>query len=88
MWSAWSGRSGTDGVDDPDERWLTAVLHIAFFLLLGASLVRYLIRDTGTPPNGWVVALFVAFGALYLPGRWPAPAPSPDGRPPAAIWPG
>ncbi len=81
MWSAWSGRSGTDGVDDPDERWLTAVLHIAFFLLLGSSLVRYLIRDTGTPPNGWVVALFVVFGALYLPGRWPAPAPSPGGRP-------
>ncbi|WP_425574308.1 sensor histidine kinase [Streptomyces javensis] len=80
-WSAWSGRSGSDGPDDPDERWLTAVLHIAFFLLLGSSLVRYLIRDTGSAPNGWVVALFVAFGALYLPGRWPAPAPSPGGRP-------
>ncbi|AGP60763.1 sensor histidine kinase [Streptomyces rapamycinicus] len=80
-WSAWSGRSGSDGPDDPDERWLTAVLHIAFFLLLGSSLIRYLIRDTGSVPNGWVVALFVAFGALYLPGRWPAPAPSPGGRP-------
>lgn len=63
-WSAWSGRSGSDGPDDPDERWLTAVLHIAFFLLLGSSLVRYLIRDTGGAPNGWVIALFVAFGAL------------------------
>ncbi|WP_432254047.1 sensor histidine kinase [Streptomyces sp. HNM1019] len=77
----WSGRSGSDGPDDPDERWLTAVLHIAFFLLLGSSLIRYLIRDTGGAPSGWVIALFVAFGALYLPGRWPAPAPIPGRRP-------
>ncbi|MET7764477.1 sensor histidine kinase [Streptomyces sp. NPDC005393] len=74
---------GEPGRDDPDGRWLTAVLHIAFFLLLGSSLARYLIRDTGGAPTGWVVALFAAFGALYPLGRRLAPAPRPGARVPA-----
>ncbi|MFF8974713.1 sensor histidine kinase [Streptomyces sp. NPDC014995] len=61
---------------DPDERWLAAVVHAAFFVLLGSSFARYLTRDQGAH-TGWVVALFAAFCLLYVLGRSLAPAPRP-----------
>lgn len=66
---------------DPDGRWLTAVVHAAFFLLLCSSFARFLTRDQGGPRTGWVVALFAVFGLLYGLGHLLAPAPPPGGRP-------
>lgn len=66
---------------DPDRRWLTAVMHAAFLLLLGASLARYLIRHEGGAHTGQVVALFAVFGLLYLLGRFLAPPPHSGTRP-------
>ncbi|MGA5449025.1 sensor histidine kinase [Streptomyces umbrinus] len=66
---------------DPDERWLDAVVHAAFFLLLGSSFVRFLTRDAGGARTGWVVALFALFCLLYVLGRFLAPAPPSGSRP-------
>ena len=77
------GRGGQGKRDDPDGRWLTAVMHIAFFLLLGSSLARYLTRDQGGTRTAWVVTLFAVFWLLYVLGRLLAPAPRPGARPTA-----
>ncbi len=59
------------GPDEPtsagerDSRWLSAVMHAAFFLLLAASLTRYLIRHPGSPHTVWIVALSAVLGLLY-----------------------
>ncbi|MGP3927559.1 sensor histidine kinase [Streptomyces sp. 8N616] len=53
----------------------------AFVLLLGGSLVRFLTRDAGDNRTGWILALFLVFGVLYLLGRFWAPAPRRGGRP-------
>ncbi|MFI6932747.1 sensor histidine kinase [Streptomyces sp. NPDC050287] len=66
---------------DPDERWLTTTVDVAFFLLLGSSLVRFLTRDQGGARTGWVVTLFAVFCLIYVFGRFLAPAPGP-GSPP------
>ncbi|WP_406010501.1 histidine kinase [Streptomyces sp. NBC_00637] len=69
---------------DPDERWLGTVVHLAFFVLLGSSFVRFLSRDRGGAHTGWVgahtgwvVALYAAFCVLHVLGRFLAPAPRP-----------
>ncbi|UUU28282.1 sensor histidine kinase [Streptomyces sp. DSM 40750] len=72
-----------DRPTDPDARWLAAVVHAAFFLLLCSSFARFLTRDQGGARTGWVVALFAVFGLLYALGRLLAPAPPPGGRPSA-----
>ncbi|MFF0013724.1 sensor histidine kinase [Streptomyces sp. NPDC005374] len=66
---------------DPDERWLGAIVHGAFFLLLGSSFVRFLSRDQGGAHTGPVVALFAFFLLLYVLGHPLAPPPRP-GLPP------
>ncbi|MFI5472552.1 sensor histidine kinase [Streptomyces cacaoi] len=66
---------------DPDERWLGTVVHLAFFVLLGSSFVRFLSRDRGGAHTGWVVALYAAFCLLYVLGRFLAPAPRPGSAP-------
>ncbi|MFS8198492.1 sensor histidine kinase [Streptomyces sp. CWNU-52B] len=66
---------------DPDERWLGVVVHVAFFLLLGSSFVRFLTRDRGGAHTGWVVALFAVFCLLYILGRVLAAPPAPGSRP-------
>lgn len=53
---------------DPDARWLARVMHIAFFLLLGASLARFLLRHPWQERGPWIVALSGALAALYLLG--------------------
>ncbi|MBC3982722.1 sensor histidine kinase [Streptomyces sp. AC536] len=40
-------------------------MHAAFFLLLAASLTRYLIRHPGSPHTVWIVALSAVLGLLY-----------------------
>ncbi|MFJ1970065.1 histidine kinase [Streptomyces sp. NPDC087903] len=68
---------------DPDERWLLAVVHAAFFVLLGSSFARFLSRDQGGARTGWVVALFALFCLLYVLGHFLAPAPRPGSAPTA-----
>jgi signal transduction histidine kinase len=66
---------------DPDGWWLTAVMHIAFLLLLGSSLARFLTRDQSGTRTAWVLALLAVFGLLHVLGRLLAPAPPPG------VWP-
>lgn len=76
-------RTEPDARPDPDSWWLAAVLHTAFLVLWGSSLTRFLLRDDDGARTGWVLGLFLAFGALYPLGwRW-APGPSRGGRPTA-----
>lgn len=67
-----------------DTRTLTTVTHAAFFLLLGASVARFLLRHPGEPRTPWVIALSVALALLYVLGpavaatrTTPGPAPTP-----------
>ncbi|MGW0465851.1 sensor histidine kinase [Streptomyces sp. NPDC003027] len=53
---------------DPDARWLARVMHVAFFLLLGASLVRFLLRHPWEDRGPWIVALSGALASLYVLG--------------------
>ncbi|MFJ8696318.1 sensor histidine kinase [Streptomyces roseolilacinus] len=54
-------------------------MHAAFFLLLAASLARYLLRHPWDGPAGWVVALSAALAGLYVLGPGAA-APARRGR--------
>ncbi|MER6704534.1 sensor histidine kinase [Streptomyces fumanus] len=53
---------------DPDARWLGAVLHAAFLLLLGGALARFLLRHPGEPRTPWIIALSITLAALHLLG--------------------
>ncbi|WP_412079270.1 sensor histidine kinase [Streptomyces xanthophaeus] len=63
-------------------------MHAAFFLLLGASVARFLLRHPGEPRTPWVLALSITLALLYVLGpavgasRQPSAAPHP-GRAPA-----
>lgn len=54
--------------DTVDSRWLGAVMHAAFFLLLGGALARFLLRHPGEPRTPWIIALCVVLTALHLLG--------------------
>ncbi|WP_420707852.1 sensor histidine kinase [Streptomyces sp. NRRL F-525] len=73
-------RRGTGHIG-PDERLLPAVVHGAFFLLLGSSFVRFLTRDQGGARTSWVLALYALFCLLYVLGQFLAPAPRPGSAP-------
>ncbi|MEU5754536.1 sensor histidine kinase [Streptomyces sp. NPDC047829] len=65
---------------DPDTRWLGAVMHAAFLLLLGGALARFLLRHPGEPRTPWVLALSLALAVLHLLGpalSGPTPRPTP-----------
>lgn len=53
---------------DSHDRWLGAVLHAAFFLLLGGALARFLTRHPGEPRTPWIIALSCALAVLHLLG--------------------
>ncbi|ROQ33432.1 signal transduction histidine kinase [Streptomyces sp. PanSC19] len=53
---------------DPDARRLARIMHIAFFLLLGASLARFLLRHAWEARSPWIIALTGALASLYLLG--------------------
>ncbi|MFG3259491.1 sensor histidine kinase [Streptomyces sp. NPDC048172] len=75
-----NGETTTSGPPgDPDARWLAPVIHAAFFLLLGASLFRYLLNHPGQPRTPWVIALSVALALFYVLG--PALGPGAPVRP-------
>ncbi|WP_232248600.1 sensor histidine kinase [Streptacidiphilus rugosus] len=52
--------------EDADARRVSLVAHVAFFLLLGASLARFLIRHPGDSRTPWIIALTVLLGVLHL----------------------
>lgn len=62
----------------PDTRTLATVMHTAFFLLLGASVARFLLRHPGEPRTPWVIALSIALALLYVLG--PALGAAPTAR--------
>lgn len=66
-----------DPDEDPDSRWLARVMHLAFFLLLGASLARFLLRHPWEDRSPWIVALSGALAALYLLGPVLGTRPTP-----------
>ncbi|MGW0814354.1 sensor histidine kinase [Streptomyces viridiviolaceus] len=53
---------------DPESRWLGAVMHAAFFLLLGGALARFLLRHPGEPRTPWIIALSLTLAVLHLLG--------------------
>ncbi len=59
-----------DTPGDPDARWLAAVMHATFFLLLGTSMARYIQRHGGEPRAPWVIALAGVLAVLYVMGRF------------------
>ncbi|MGW5868694.1 sensor histidine kinase [Streptomyces sp. NPDC055239] len=78
---------------DPDARWLAAVMHATFYLLLATSLARFLLRHpAGGERVPWIIALSVVLAFLYalppltaaLRGKRSAPfasGPAPGTRP-------
>lgn len=59
------GRPG----DRDETRILALVMHAAFFVLLAASLARYLARHAGDPRTPWIIALSALLAVLYVLGR-------------------
>lgn len=49
-------------------RALATVMHTAFFLLLGASVARFLLRHPGEPRTPWIIALSLTLAMLYVLG--------------------
>ncbi|KQX50065.1 MULTISPECIES: sensor histidine kinase [unclassified Streptomyces] len=56
--------------------WLRALLYVAFLLLLGAALTRFLVRHTGEDLAPWVVSLAAALALLYVLEPLLGPGPS------------
>ncbi|WP_043660391.1 sensor histidine kinase [Nocardia thailandica] len=48
-----------------EDRLLGVVVHCAFYVLLAASLLRFLLRHADTPRTPWVVGLSVLLAVLY-----------------------
>nr|WP_190187271.1 sensor histidine kinase [Streptomyces cirratus] len=55
---------------------LGAVTHAAFFLLLGASVARFLLHHPGEPRTPWVIALGTTLALLYVLGPALGAAPT------------
>ncbi|MFB7077938.1 sensor histidine kinase [Streptomyces sp. NPDC056308] len=69
--------TGTGGSGDPEARRLTLLMHAAFFLLLGASLARFLLRHPGEGRTPWIIAFSVALAVLYMLGPVLGSRPTP-----------
>ncbi|MEV4742270.1 histidine kinase [Streptomyces sp. NPDC049555] len=79
--------AGTPGPAAPEaaasgERRLRLVMHAAFFLLLGASLARFLTRHPGEPRTPWIIGLCAGLALLYVLG----PAPFARTAPRRLVW--
>ncbi|MEV0316923.1 sensor histidine kinase [Streptomyces sp. NPDC050658] len=55
-------------------------MHTAFFLLLGSSLTRFLMRHPGEPRTPWIIALSLSLALLYLLGPVVGARPSAPRR--------
>ncbi|WP_228993068.1 sensor histidine kinase [Streptomyces sp. DH8] len=62
---------------DPEARRLAFLMHAAFFLLLGASLTRFLMRHPGEARTPWIIALSITLAVLYLLGPVLGSRPTP-----------
>ncbi|MFD8690427.1 sensor histidine kinase [Streptomyces sp. NPDC059651] len=62
---------------DPGTRALALLMHAAFFLLLGASLTRFLLRHPGETRTPWIIGLSVALAVLYVLGPVLGSRPTP-----------
>ncbi|MEV0413884.1 sensor histidine kinase [Streptomyces sp. NPDC050448] len=51
-------------------------MHTAFFLLLGASVARFLLRHPGSPSTPWIIALSIMLALLYVLGPALGAAPT------------
>ncbi|MEV6955761.1 sensor histidine kinase [Streptomyces sp. NPDC051183] len=51
-------------------------MHTAFFLLLGSSVARFLLRHPGEPRTPWIIALSVTLALLYVLGPALGAAPT------------
>ncbi|MER5729135.1 sensor histidine kinase [Streptomyces sp. NPDC002138] len=51
-------------------------MHAAFFLLLGSSVARFLLRHPGEPRTPWIIALSITLALLYVLGPKTATAPT------------
>ncbi|MFZ3498581.1 sensor histidine kinase [Streptomyces sp. 5.8] len=51
-------------------------MHTAFFLLLGASVARFLLRHPGEPRTPWIIALGITLALLYVLGPALGAAPT------------
>ncbi|MFI0974304.1 sensor histidine kinase [Streptomyces californicus] len=71
-----AGGLGAAG-SDPDARRLALLMHAAFFLLLGASLTRFLMRHPGEARTPWIIALSITLAVLYLLGPVLGSRPTP-----------
>lgn len=72
--------------DTVDTRWLGAVMHAAFFLLLGGALARFLLRHPGEPRTPWIIALCVVLALLHLMGPKAGDDSSPRLARRPAVW--
>ncbi|MER7177723.1 sensor histidine kinase [Streptomyces mesophilus] len=69
--------SGGSADHDPDAGWLARIMHITFFALLGASLVRFLLRHPGEARTPWIIAFSVLLALLYVLGPALGARPTP-----------
>ncbi|WP_405903072.1 sensor histidine kinase [Streptomyces sp. NBC_00656] len=72
-----SSPRGTGQVGDPGTRGLALLMHAAFFLLLGASLTRFLLRHPGETRTPWIIGLSAALAVLYVLGPVLGSRPTP-----------
>ncbi|WUT01295.1 sensor histidine kinase [Streptomyces sp. NBC_00708] len=63
--------------DGTGTRSLALLMHAAFFLLLGASLTRFLLRHPGEARTPWIIGLSIALAALYVLGPVLGSRPTP-----------
>ncbi|MFI8099588.1 sensor histidine kinase [Streptomyces sp. NPDC086023] len=68
--------AATQPAQNEGTRALAAVMHGAFFALLAASLVRFLIRHPGEARTPWIIALSVTLALLYVLGPALGAAPT------------
>ncbi|MDJ0384031.1 sensor histidine kinase [Streptomyces sp. G-G2] len=61
-------------------------MHTAFFLLLGSSVARFLLRHPGEPRTPWIIALSITLALLYVLGPTTATAPAPARTPRHFTW--
>ncbi|MEU2509879.1 sensor histidine kinase [Streptomyces sp. NPDC007863] len=61
-----AGPEGDARPADDGARWFRVLLHVGFFLLLGSSLTRFLMRHTGEGIAPWVVTLAALLAVLYV----------------------
>lgn len=61
-------RQGPPPHRDRDTRALSTIMHTTFFLLLGASVARFLLRHPGEPRTPWILALGITLALLYVLG--------------------